>query len=105
MSRNQPTAPPQCDDDVAGLFMKLGDGKGRPEYREFPEAALPPSATTAPRPVRTAAVETVADARHAHDAEPPAAQVDTPLSQLFRRLAEAGGAIPDDSPLIRLRRQ
>lgn len=105
MSRNQPTAPPQCDDDVAGLFMKLGDGKGRPEYREFPEAALPPPAAVAPRAVHAATVEAVADARHAHDAASPAAQADTPLSQLFRRLAEAGAAVPDDSPLLRLRRQ
>jgi len=93
MSSNRPAAAPQCDDDVAGLFMKLGDGKGRPEYREFPEARLPAAATRPAAPAAVAAPDL------------PAAQADTPLSQLFRRLAEAGGTIPDDSPLIRLRRQ
>ena len=102
MSSRQPAAPPPCDDDVAGLFMKLGDGKGRPEYREFPEAALP-AATT--RPAAPAAMEAVAGAQPAPAAEPPATQADTPLSQLFRRLADAGGTIPDDSPLVRLRGQ
>ena len=102
MSSRQPAAAPPCDDDVAGLFMKLGDGKGRPEYREFPEARLPAAAT---RPAAPAAVEAVVAAQPAPAPDLPAAQADTPLSQLFRRLAEAGGTIPDDSPLIRLRRQ
>ncbi|MBN8791391.1 MAG: hypothetical protein J0I01_04095 [Stenotrophomonas nitritireducens] len=106
MSRDHSMGPPGCDDDVAGLFMKLGDGKGRPEYRDFPEAALP-QPTAAARPAKAAADVLVPQEAGMPPAPAAGAAVaaDTPLSQLFRRLAETGGAIADDSPLIRLRGQ
>lgn len=105
MTGKRLATPLECDDDVAGLFMKLGDGKGRPEYRDFSEVALPQPVVAA----RPAATMDVPEVRHPHGPVPAptttALPPDTPLSQLFRRLAETGGAVPDDSPLIRLRRQ
>lgn len=107
MSKDHSTASPECDDDVAGLFMKLGDGKGRPEYRDFSEAALPRPvlATTRPPRVTVAAAQSPEPASSAMPAAMACLPSDTPLSQLFRRLAESGSAAPDDSPLMRLRKQ
>ncbi|SBV38071.1 hypothetical protein STPYR_13021 [uncultured Stenotrophomonas sp.] len=111
MSKNRLAGSPGCDDDVAALFTKLGDGKGRPGYRDFSEATLPPPIAAAARLVRKpAAVDAEPALPHEPEVSPvPAvaasAPVDTPLLQLFRRLAEVGEAIPDDSPLVRLRKQ
>lgn len=104
------------DDDVAGLFNRLGGRDDTRAYQDFshsqtrvsaparpraevppiPAATLTPVVSAAPvfAPVETAVVETPVVATPAQS---------TPLEQLFQRLAGARSASPGHSPLSRLR--
>lgn len=109
------------DDDVAGLFNRLGGSDDTRAYQDFshsrasastparprdeappplPAASLTPVVSAAPvsaaaiAPVQAASVETPAPATPARS---------TPLEQLFQRLAGARSATPEHSPLSRLR--
>ncbi|MCW6029105.1 hypothetical protein EDF74_0023 [Stenotrophomonas rhizophila] len=109
------------DDDVAGLFNRLGGRDDTRAYQDFshsrarastparprdeappplPAASLTPVVSAAPvsaaaiAPVQAASVETPAPATPARS---------TPLEQLFQRLAGARSATPEHSPLSRLR--
>ena len=108
------------DDDVAGLFNRLGGRDDTRAYQDFshsrarastparprdeapplPAASLTPVVSAAPvsaaaiAPVQAALVETPAPATPARS---------TPLEQLFQRLAGARSATPEHSPLSRLR--
>lgn len=111
------------DDDVAGLFNRLGGRDDTRAYQDFshsrarastparprdeappplPAASLTPVVSAAPvsaaaiAPVQAASVETPAPA-------PATPARSTPLEQLFQRLAGARSATPEHSPLSRLR--
>jgi hypothetical protein len=109
------------DDDVAGLFNRLGGRDDTRAYQDFshsqarvstparprdeapppiPAASLTPIASVAPvnAPAVTPVAATVADA----PATAAPAQR-TPLEQLFERLAGTRSTSPGHSPLSRLR--
>ena len=112
------------DDDVAGLFRRLG-ADGDAVYRDFgaerlrptpPPAPTPPARAPAavqapappqdpappPVPLAVAPARMAARAIHAVPAMPAAAGR-TPLQQLFDRLAGEGDSPGSESPLRRLR--
>ncbi len=109
------------DDDVAGLFNRLGGRDDTRAYQDFshsqtrvsaparpraevppiPAATLTPVVSAAPvfAPVETTAVETPVVATPSQSTPSQS----TPLEQLFQRLAGARSASPGHSPLSRLR--
>lgn len=110
------------DDDVAGLFRRLG-ADGDAVYRDFGAERLrpsPPPAPTAPAgapaavrapappqdpappPLAVAPARMAARTIHAVPATPAEAGR-TPLQQLFDRLAGEGDSPASESPLRRLR--
>jgi len=113
------------DDDVAGLFNRLGGRDDTRTYQDFThsqpqvtttarlrEEAPPPipaaSLTAVPSaaPVITPVNTPVIAAAEAAPMDVPAAAApaqSTPLEQLFQRLAGARSATPGHSPLSRLR--
>lgn len=118
-----PNSPSSGDDDVAGLFNRLG-ADGGVDYRDFgtrrlrtPKPAPAAAARPAPAPAPTTATATattpaiaigagedasvVPAAPAAARALPPAPR--TPLQQLFDRLAGASAETGNESPLRRLR--
>lgn len=124
MRRTKQSAATPFDDDVAGLFARLGvdDGTG---YRDF-SARLAESPSPPPRaadetgraapPVAARVQEAARDLAPAPVVAPSRAAVvaiepvreggggaRTSLERLFQRLSEGGTAAPEDSPLKRLR--
>lgn len=114
-----PNSPSSGDDDVAGLFNRLG-ADGGVDYRDFgtrrlrtPKPAPAPAARPAPAPATATATATTPAIGAGEDASavpaapaaaralPPAPR--TPLQQLFDRLAGASAETGNESPLRRLR--
>jgi len=109
------------DDDVAGLFNRLGGRDDTRTYQDFTHSQPQVSTTArlreeAPPPIPAASLTAVPSAAPvitpviaAAEAAPmdvPAAAApaqSTPLEQLFQRLAGARSATPGHSPLSRLR--
>lgn len=129
MSKSRKPDTASCDDDVAGLFKRLG-ADGDAGYRDFGNQRLRPPPPPAPAPLAPARSDTAA--RPAPVAAPapapvvteapaapaqtpaaapramrvlrnPPAPARTPLQQLFDRLAGEGGTPGTESPLRRLR--
>lgn len=114
------------DDDVAGLFNRLGGRDDTRAYQDFshsrarastparprdeappplPAASLTPVVSAAPvsaAPVSAAAIAPV-QAASVETPAPATPARSTPLEQLFQRLAGARSATPEHSPLSRLR--